>query len=166
VMPAPDISPTSSATPVRVPVMRLPHGAHLPLPAYATPLSAGMDLLAAIDAPLVMAPMQRVLVPTGLAIALPAGYEAQVRPRSGLAAKNGITVLNTPGTIDADYRGEIKIILINLGDTAFTIEPGMRIAQMVVAAHAQIGWLESDTLDETSRGAGGFGSTGLDHKAA
>ena len=131
-----------------------------PVPAYATPLSAGMDLRACLDAPVTLGPLERTLVPTGLFIALPAGYEAQVRPRSGLAAKHGITVLNTPGTIDADYRGEIKVILVNLSNTPFEIVPGERIAQMVVARHERVEWGEVDTLDETERGAGGFGSTG------
>jgi dUTP pyrophosphatase len=130
------------------------------LPAYATELSAGMDLRACLDAPLTLGPLERALVPTGLYIALPPGFEAQVRPRSGLAAKHGITVLNTPGTIDADYRGEIKVILVNLSQTPFEIVPGERIAQMVVARHERVEWTEVDTLDETSRGAGGFGSTG------
>ena len=130
------------------------------LPAYATVLAAGMDLRAHLDAPITLGPLQRALVPTGLHIALPPGYEAQVRPRSGLAAKHGITVLNAPGTIDADYRGEIKVILVNLSDTPFEIVPGERIAQMVVARHEQIEWEEVDALDETGRGEGGFGSTG------
>lgn len=141
-------------------INKLPHADDLALPAYATEQSAGMDLVAAIDAPIILQPMQRALVPTGIAIALPAGFEAQIRPRSGLAAKNGITVLNTPGTIDADYRGEIKAILINLGSEPFTIERGMRIAQMVVAKYEHVQWNEVETLDETARGAGGFGSTG------
>ena len=148
---------------VPVPVARLPHGAGLPLPDYATPDSAGMDLLAAVDDLLSLAPGERGLVPTGLAIALPAGYEAQVRPRSGLALKHGVTVLNSPGTIDADYRGEVKVILANLGNEAFTITRGMRIAQMVVSAVTQTAWREvaSDAdLPESRRGAGGFGSTG------
>ena len=131
-----------------------------PVPAYATPLSAGMDLRACLDAPVTLGPLERTLVPTGLFIALPAGYEAQVRPRSGLAAKHGITVLNTPGTIDADYRGEIKVILVNLSDTPFEIVPGERIAQMVVARHERVEWEEAEVLDETERGVGGFGSTG------
>ena len=131
-----------------------------PLPAYATPLSAGMDLRASLEAPVTLGPLERALVPTGLFIALPPGFEAQVRPRSGLAAKHGITVLNTPGTIDADYRGEIKVILVNLSNTPFEIVPGERIAQMVVARHEQIEWEEVDALDETGRGAGGFGITG------
>ena len=131
-----------------------------PVPAYATALSAGMDLRDCLDAPVTLGPLDRTLVPTGLYIALPVGYEAQVRPRSGLAAKHGITVLNTPGTIDADYRGEIKVILVNLSNTPFEIVPGERIAQMVVARHERVEWEEVDTLDETERGAGGFGSTG------
>ena len=129
-------------------------------PAYATALSAGMDLKADISEKIAIKPLQRVMVPTGLFIALPEGYEAQVRPRSGLAAKHGITVLNTPGTIDADYRGEIKVILVNLSEEAFDIEPGERIAQMVIAKHERVEWKEVDELDETQRGAGGFGSTG------
>ena len=131
-----------------------------PLPAYATELSAGMDLRADLESPVTLGPLERALVPTGLYIALPAGYEAQVRPRSGLAAKRGVTVLNTPGTIDADYRGEIKVILVNLSNTPFEIVPGERIAQMVVARHERVEWDEVDVLDETARGAGGFGSTG------
>ena len=131
-----------------------------PVPAYATPLSAGMDLRACLEAPVTLGPLERTLVPTGLYIALPAGFEAQVRPRSGLAAKHGVTVLNTPGTIDADYRGEIKVILVNLSNTPFEIVPGERIAQLVVARHERVEWEETGTLDETERGAGGFGSTG------
>ena len=123
--------------------------------------SAGMDLKANIEEPVTIAPLQRVMVPTGLSIALPEGTEAQIRPRSGLAAKHGITVLNTPGTIDADYRGEIKVILVNLSDTAFTVNPGERIAQMVVARYEHVEWEETESLDETERGAGGFGSTGV-----
>ncbi len=130
------------------------------VPSYATELSAGMDLRADLESPLTLAPLQRALVPTGLYIALPEGYEAQVRPRSGLAAKHGVTVLNTPGTIDADYRGEVKVILVNLSDTPFDIVPGERIAQMVVDRHERVEWEEVDILDETRRGAGGFGSTG------
>lgn len=133
---------------------------HHQLPQYATPLSAGMDLRANLDAPLTLQPGQRILVPTGLFIALPEGYEAQIRPRSGLALKHGITVLNSPGTIDADYRGEINIILANLSDKPFTIEDGERIAQMVVARHDRVEWIETDSLDETERGSGGFGHTG------
>lgn len=131
-----------------------------PCPAYATKLSAGMDLKADTNAPLVLEPLQRTLIPTGLFISLPAGYEAQIRPRSGLAAKHGITVLNTPGTIDADYRGEIKVILVNLSSEQFTVEPGERIAQMVIARHEHVQWEEVEQLDDTERGAGGFGSTG------
>ena len=148
---------------VSVPVARLPHGADLPLPAYATSDSAGMDLLAAVDGVVSLAPGERGLVPTGLTIALPAGYEAQVRPRSGLALKHGVTVLNSPGTIDADYRGEVKVILANLGSETFTVTRGMRIAQMVVSAVTQSVWREvaSDAeLPGSQRGAGGFGSTG------
>jgi dUTP pyrophosphatase len=132
----------------------------LPLPAYETAAAAGMDLPAAVKQDLTLAPGERALVPTGLAIALPDGYEAQVRPRSGLAARNGVTVLNTPGTIDADYRGEVKVILANLGNEDFTIERGMRIAQMVIAPVVQAVLQEADTLPETARGEGGFGSTG------
>ncbi len=130
------------------------------LPQYATSLSAGMDLRANLDSPIVMRPLERVLVPTGLSIALPAGYEAQVRPRSGLALKKGITVLNSPGTIDADYRGEIRVILVNLSAEEFVIEDGERIAQMVIARHEQAEWEEVDVLNETERGTGGFGHTG------
>lgn len=131
-----------------------------PLPQYATPLSAGLDLRANIDTPITLNPLQRCLVPTGLYMALPAGYEAQVRPRSGLAVKKGVTVLNSPGTIDADYRGEICVIMVNLSDTPFVIEDGERIAQMVIARHEQAEWEETDVLDETERGAGGFGHSG------
>ncbi len=131
-----------------------------PLPAYATSLSAGMDIRANLTEPIMLAPMQRCLVPTGLYIALPAGFEAQIRPRSGLALKKGITVLNSPGTIDADYRGEVCIILVNLSAEPFVIEDGERIAQMVIARHEQAVWQEVEVLDETERGAGGFGHTG------
>ena len=131
------------------------------LPAYATPLSAGVDLRAALEEPVVLAPLGRALIPTGLYMAIPAGFEGQVRPRSGLAAKHGVTVLNTPGTIDADYRGEIKVILVNLSEVPFTVEPGERIAQMVFACCEQAQFEQVETLDETQRGAGGFGSTGL-----
>ena len=131
------------------------------LPAYATPLSAGVDLRAAVEAPVELKPLERALVPTGLYMQIPAGYEGQVRPRSGLAAKHGITVLNTPGTIDADYRGEIKVILVNLSNVPFTIVPGERIAQMVFARCEQARLEEAVSLDETERGAGGFGSTGV-----
>jgi dUTP pyrophosphatase len=131
------------------------------LPAYATELSAGMDLRANLSEPIMLQPLQRCLVPTGLFIALPAGYEAQVRPRSGLAIKKGITVLNSPGTIDADYRGEVCVILVNLSQDAFIIEDGERIAQMVIARHEQAEWQQVELLDETGRGAGGFGHTGV-----
>lgn len=131
-----------------------------PLPAYATELSAGVDLRANLSEPILLKPLQRCLVPTGLYIALPAGYEAQVRPRSGLAIKKGITVLNSPGTVDADYRGEVCVILVNLSGEDFLIEDGERIAQMVIARHEQAEWMEVDELDETVRGAGGFGHTG------
>jgi dUTP pyrophosphatase len=158
--PAAQMKQNSALDHVTVQVARLPHAMDLPLPNYATLQSAGMDLCAAIDAPLTLQPGEHGMVPTGLSIALPAGFEAQVRPRSGLAAKNGVTVLNSPGTIDADYRGEIKAILINHSKTPFVIERGMRIAQMVVARHSTVDWAEVETLDETSRGTGGFGSTG------
>jgi dUTP pyrophosphatase len=131
-----------------------------PLPQYATPFSAGMDVRANLDEPLVLKPLQRCLVPTGLYMAIPAGYEVQVRPRSGLAIKKGITVLNSPGTIDADYRGEVCVILVNLSSEEFVIEDGERIAQMVIARHEQAEWVEVENLDETQRGAGGFGHTG------
>ena len=134
---------------------------HHPLPQYATPLSAGMDLRANIDAPVTLRPLERHLIPTGLFIALPPGYEAQVRPRSGLALKKGITVLNSPGTIDADYRGELMVLLINFSDTDFVINDGERIAQMVVARHEQIEFQLVDELDDTERGAGGYGHTGV-----
>ncbi|MDE7388452.1 MAG: dUTP diphosphatase [Muribaculaceae bacterium] len=142
---------------IRVKIIR---GGSQPLPAYSTPLSAGMDLRADLTEPVTLGPLQRALVPTGLRIELPEGYEAQVRPRSGLALKHGITVLNSPGTIDADYRGEISVILINLSDTPFVIAPGERIAQMVVAAHARVEWEEVSELNATERGEGGFGHTG------
>ena len=131
-----------------------------PVPAYATAQSAGMDLKADIAEPVVLTPLQRAMIPTGLSIALPDGSEAQVRPRSGLAAKYGVTVLNSPGTIDADYRGEIKVILVNLSDQPFTVSPGERIAQLVIAKYERVVWDEVDVLDETDRGEGGFGSTG------
>ncbi len=141
---------------------RLLHGQGLELPQYATEGAAGMDLRAAVpeDAPIVLAPGARALVPTGLTIALARGFEAQVRPRSGLALKHGITCLNSPGTIDADYRGEVGVILANLGAEAFVVNRGERIAQMVIARYEQIDWIEVDSLDDTARGAGGFGSTG------
>ena len=134
---------------------------HHPLPAYATVQSAGMDLRANIGEPVTLRPMERRLIPTGLYIALPAGYEAQVRPRSGLALKKGITVLNAPGTIDADYRGEVGVLLINLSDEAFTVNDGERIAQMVIARHEQGEFVEVEALDETERGEGGYGHTGV-----
>lgn len=133
----------------------------LPLPQYSTSLSAGMDLRADIEEPLTIAPLGRVLVPTGIRIELPEGYEAQIRPRSGLAAKHGVTVLNTPGTIDADYRGEIKVILVNLSDTPFTFQRGERIAQMVISSYTRAEWVETDELGESARGEGGFGHTGV-----
>lgn len=134
---------------------------HQQLPAYATPQSAGMDLRANLDEPVVLKPLERKLIKTGLYIALPEGYEAQVRPRSGLALKHGITVINTPGTIDADYRGEVKVGLVNLSKEPFTIQPGDRIAQMVVARHEVVEWEEVAELSDTERGAGGFGSSGI-----
>ncbi|MEE8371734.1 MAG: dUTP diphosphatase [Sphingomonadales bacterium] len=147
---------------VTVALKRLSHGEGLPNPAYETGQSAGMDLPAAVEAdhPIILRSGARALVPTGFAIALPAGFEAQIRPRSGLAVKHGVTVLNTPGTIDADYRGEVKVILINLGHDDFMVTRGMRIAQMVIAPVTQAIFLESDELDGTLRGEGGFGSTG------
>ena len=153
---------TSNAPIPDIKIQILPHGEGLALPAYETAEAAGMDLRAALphDAPMELAPGARALVPTGLAMALPQGFEAQVRPRSGLAAKNGITALNTPGTIDSDYRGEVKVILINLGDAPFTVARDMRIAQMIVAPVVQAQLTAVDSLDATERGAGGFGSTG------
>ncbi len=145
-----------------VQVKRLPHGAGLPLPHYATADSAGVDLVAAVENAVILQPGERQLIPTGIAIALPPGTEAQVRPRSGLALRHGITLLNTPGTIDADYRGEIGVILINLGHESFAIDRGMRIAQMVVAPVVQVAWDEVAELSESQRGAGGFGSTGVE----
>lgn len=143
-------------------IRRLPHNADLPLPAYETAQSAGMDLRAAVaeDAPVTLQPGARALIPTGLAIALPPAFEAQVRPRSGLALKHGVTCLNSPGTVDADYRGELAVILINLGQEPFVIRRGERIAQMVIAPVTQASFVEVEALDETARGAGGFGSTG------
>lgn len=140
--------------------VKIVNGSKWQSPAYATENSAGVDLKANIDEPLVLEPLQRAVIPTGLRIALPEGTEAQVRPRSGLAAKHGITVLNSPGTIDADYRGEIGVILVNLSQTPFTVTPGERIAQMVVARYERVEWEETDSLDGTGRGEGGFGSTG------
>lgn len=150
-----------SVTTIDVEVTILPHGEGLDLPEYKTPDSAGMDLLAAVEAEVAIAPGGRALVPTGLAIALPPGYEAQVRPRSGLALKNGVTVLNTPGTVDADYRGEVGVILANMGGDPFIVTRGMRIAQMVIAPVTRARWAQVDTLPPSDRGAGGFGSTGL-----
>ncbi|TDQ86369.1 dUTP pyrophosphatase [Dongia mobilis] len=149
------------SAPVSVAVRRLAHGADLPLPDYATAGAAALDLLAAVAAPVTLPPLGRALIPTGIAIALPAGYEAQVRPRSGLALKQGITVLNAPGTIDADYRGELGVILINLSDAPVTIRRGDRIAQLVLAEVARLAWNEVAELPETPRGSGGFGSTGV-----
>jgi dUTP pyrophosphatase len=148
---------------VSVEIARLPHGADLPLPAYKSELAAGCDLAAAVpaDSPIVLAPGARALVPTGLAIALPAGYEAQVRPRSGLSIEHGVTVINSPGTIDADYRGEIRVPVINHGEKSFTITRGMRIAQLVIAPVVIAQFVETDKLQPTGRGGGGFGSTGL-----
>jgi dUTP pyrophosphatase len=145
---------------IALPVRILPHGEGLPLPAYQTADSAGLDLVAAVDSEMVLNPGERALVPTGLAIALPSGYEAQIRPRSGLAFKHGLTVLNSPGTVDADYRGEVKVLMINLGQEAFAVKRGERIAQMVVAPVTRIAWQPVADLEETARGAGGFGSTG------
>jgi len=147
---------------VDVKVMRLPHAADLPLPVYQSALAAGLDLVAAVpaDKPVTLAPGQRAMIPTGLAIALPAGTEAQVRPRSGLAAKNGISVLNTPGTVDADYRGEIQVILVNFGTESFRVDRGLRIAQLVIVPVLRAKLTEVKSLNETVRGAGGFGSTG------
>ncbi len=146
---------------VTIQVRRLPHGEGLPLPAYATPGAAGMDLLAAVAAPVTIEPGKRALIPTGLAIALPPGFEMQVRPRSGLALRNGIVLPNSPGTIDEDYRGEVQVIMLNAGDAPFTVERGMRIAQAVVAPVVRAEWQEVDSLDDTARSAGGFGSTGV-----
>lgn len=146
---------------IKIAIHRLPHGRGLPLPAHATKFSAGVDLLAALEKNVEMEPGARAVIPSAIAVALPFGYEAQVRPRSGLAAKHGVTVLNSPGTIDADYRGEIKVILINLGDETFTIERGMRIAQMVVSPVNMVAWSEVESLPESARAENGFGSTGI-----
>ncbi|MDD5586551.1 MAG: dUTP diphosphatase [Alphaproteobacteria bacterium] len=148
-------------TQIAVPITILTHAKGLDLPAYATAHAAGMDLCAAVSNDVVLAPGARALVPTGIAIALPEGFEAQIRPRSGLALKNGLTVLNAPGTIDADYRGEVGVIIANLGSEPFTITRGMRIAQMVVASYARVAWQAVERLPETERGSGGFGSTGV-----
>jgi dUTP pyrophosphatase len=150
-----------SAT-IKIDIRQLPHGAGLTLPAYQSAHAAGLDLLAAVpeDSPLILSPGQRALVPTGLSIALPSGYEAQIRPRSGLASKHGVTVLNAPGTIDADYRGEIGVLLINHGDVPFSIRRGERIAQMVIASVTRAELISAEVLSSTDRGSGGFGSTG------
>ncbi|HJS85426.1 MAG TPA: dUTP diphosphatase [Acetobacteraceae bacterium] len=148
---------------VPIAVRRLPHGEGLPLPAYASAGAAGMDLLAAVEQPHVIAPGERALIPTGLAVALPPGFELQIRPRSGLALRHGILVANGPGTIDEDYRGEIQVILLNAGDAAFTVERGTRIAQAILAPVVRATWREVAELADTERGAGGFGSTGLSH---
>lgn len=151
------------SAPVRVPVERLPHGRDLPLPAYATPGAAGLDLLAALpeERPLTLRPLERALVPTGLRLALPEGFEAQVRPRSGLALRHGLTVLNAPGTIDSDYRGEVGVLLVNLGSEPVTVRRGERIAQLVLAPVCRLAWQEGPVdRDATARGTGGFGSTG------
>ena len=147
---------------VRVDIQQLPHGKGLPLPAYQTGHAAGLDLLAAVpeEAPIFLAPGEHAMIPTGLAIALPVGHEAQVRPRSGLAAKHGVTVLNSPGTVDADYRGEICVLLINHGDETFLVQRGERIAQMVIAPVSRVELVPTDSLSATDRGSGGFGSTG------
>ena len=146
---------------VEIEVVRLAHAHDLALPDYATAAAAGADLLAAIDQDIELGPLERKIVPTGISIALPVGFEAQVRPRSGLAARNGVTVVNSPGTVDADYRGEIGVLLINLSKEPFRISRGMRIAQLVVARHARAVWRDVSELDRTARGAGGFGSTGV-----
>jgi len=152
---------------VTVPVRVLPHGEGLPLPDYATSGAAGLDLVAALPEgePLTLAPLARAAVPTGLCLALPEGYEAQVRPRSGLALKQGLTVLNAPGTVDADYRGEVKVLLVNLGESPVVLARGQRIAQLVVAPVTRVQLVRTGNLEETTRGAGGFGSTGLDGRA-
>jgi dUTP pyrophosphatase len=146
---------------IEIEVVRLPHAHDLALPDYATAAAAGADLLAAIDQDIELGPLERKIVPTGIIIALPVGFEGQVRPRSGLAFKNGVTVINAPGTVDADYRGEIGVLLVNLSKEPFRISRGMRIAQLVVARHARAVWREVTELDRTARGAGGFGSTGV-----
>lgn len=152
----------SPSTELRIEIQKLPHGQELPLPKYETELSAGMDLLAAISEPVILNPGQRHIIPSGVSIALPAGYEAQIRSRSGLAFKHGVVVLNSPGTIDADYRGELKGIMINHGNEPFTITPGMRFAQLVIAEVAHAHWNVVEILtQETARGVGGFGSTGI-----
>ncbi len=147
---------------IKIPIVKLPGAADLPLPRYASRHAAGMDLHAAIDADITIAPLERALVPTGIAIAIPEGYEGQVRPRSGLAASYGVTMLNSPGTIDADYRGEIAVVVVNLGSKPFTIKRGDRVAQLVVAPVCRVDWQPAERLEETPRGAGGFGHTGVD----
>jgi dUTP pyrophosphatase len=158
----PEFRANTTGTPATVEILRLPHGKDLPLPSYQSALAAGLDLVAALpaDRPLTLAPGARALVPTGIAIALPPGFEAQVRPRSGLAVRHGVTVLNAPGTIDADYRGEVQVLLINLGHEPATLTRGMRVAQLVIAAVARADLREVATLQPTGRGSGGFGSTG------
>jgi dUTP pyrophosphatase len=146
---------------IQVKITKLAHGADLPLPAYASEQAAGVDLIAAMEGEVTLEPLSRKLIPTGFAVALPEGFEAQIRPRSGLALKNGVTILNSPGTIDADYRGEIKVLMINLGKEDFTILRGMRIAQLVIAPVAKAQWQEVETLDDTVRSSNGFGSTGM-----
>jgi dUTP pyrophosphatase len=156
------VSPHHRGMTVSIRVRRLAHGEDLPLPSYATAGAAGMDLLAAVPAPVTLAPSERRLIPTGLAVALPAGYELQIRPRSGLALRHGIVLPNSPGTIDEDYRGEVQVILLNAGNEAFEIVRGMRIAQAVLSPVVRAGWHVVDRLDATSREGGGFGSTGVD----
>jgi dUTP diphosphatase len=153
----------SDQTNIEVKIMRLPHGRDLPLPHYQSAFAAGLDLYAAVpsDAPVTIPPGGRAMIPTGIAISLPPGSEGQVRPRSGLAARHGVTILNSPGTIDADYRGEIQVILVNIGADSFVVQRGMRIAQLVIAAIQHAKLVESESLDSTERAAGGFGSTGL-----
>ena len=146
---------------MKVAIQRLAHAQDLPLPAYGTQGAAGLDLFAALDNEIILAPGRHAAIPTGIAIALPEGFEAQVRPRSGLALRHGVTVLNAPGTVDSDYRGEVTAILVNLGSEPFVIARGMKIAQLIIAAHARVEWNETASLDSTLRGSGGFGSTGL-----
>lgn len=148
---------------MKIAVVRLDHARDLPLPAYATAGAAGLDLLAANDADIEIAPGKRAAIPCGIAIALPEGFEAQIRPRSGLALHHGITLLNAPGTIDSDYRGEVKAILVNLGETGFQVRRGMKIAQMIIARHEQVDLVETVELPQSTRGSGGFGSTGMEH---
>ena len=155
------LSVVQEKTKIEIPIKILPHGVGLNVPSYATSAAAGLDLYAALEAPITLAPMARALIPTGFALALPAGYEAQIRPRSGLALKHGLTCLNSPGTIDADYRGEVQVLLINLGQEPVTLERGMRIAQMVIASYTAISWQLVPELEESARGTGGFGSTGV-----